>query len=92
MLYLCDIEDVTSLFASGIGPEIGLEEGVQQIWDPTPKRHVYVNHVTQEVSWIDPRPSKPTLPTITPRVSQSTLMLLVANLANANDVKILKND
>ena len=46
------------LISVGFGLEVGLETGLQELWDPVTKSCIFIDHKTQQTIYQDPRPLK----------------------------------
>ena len=51
----------------GYGPEVGLEPGLQALWDPVAKTYFFLDHIRQVTFYEDPRPSLPPKPVVKPQ-------------------------
>ena len=46
------------LISIGLGLEVGLEAGLQELWDPVTKSRIFIDHNKQHTFYQDPRPLK----------------------------------
>ena len=57
----------------GYGAEVGLNDGLQELWDPLEGRGYFVDHMQLATFWEDPRPLPVAKPVLTCAVSGSGL-------------------
>ena len=59
----------------GYGDEVGLNSGIQELWDPLQGKSFFIDHIHLATFWEDPRPPPPVKPDVTCTVRWSLLLL-----------------